>query len=50
MVTETDTRAKAKVNNQSNSDTLTGIATSVASTDTRNQTVQARANSVDCLL
>ena len=41
----TDTTAKAKVNNHSNSDTLTGIAISVASTDTRNQTVQARANS-----
>ena len=38
-----DTTAKAKVNNQSNSDTLTGIATIVASTDTRNQIVQARA-------
>ena len=35
-VIETDTTAKAKVN--SHSDTLTGIATSVVSTDTRNQT------------
>ena len=44
-MTETVTTAKAKVNNQSNGDTLTGIATSVSSTDTRNQTAQARANS-----
>ena len=42
-MTGTDTTAKAKVNNQPNSDTLTGIATSVVSTDTRNQTLQARA-------
>ena len=40
-----DTTAKAKVNCQSNSDSLTGIATSVVITDTRNQTVRARTNS-----
>ena len=36
---------RAKVNSQSNSDTLMGIANSVVNTDTRNQTVQARTNS-----
>ena len=44
-MTETDTTAQAKANNQSNSDTVTGIASSVVSADTRNQTVQARTNS-----
>ena len=44
-VTDPDTTAKAKVNSQSNSDTLMGIAISMVNTDTRNQTVQVRANS-----
>ena len=44
-VTDPDTTAKAKVNSQSNSDTLMGIAISVVNTDTRNQTVQVRTNS-----
>ena len=39
MVTDPDTTAKAKVNSQSSSDTLMGIAISVVNTDTRNQTV-----------
>ena len=33
------------MNSQSNSDTLTGTATSVLNTDTRNQTVRARTKS-----
>ena len=41
-VTYPDTTAKLKVNSQSNSDTLTGIAISLVNTDTRNQTVRAR--------
>ena len=41
----TDPDTTAKVNSQSNSDTLMGIAISVVNTDTRNQTVRARANS-----
>ena len=44
-MTEKYTMAKVRVNNQSNNDTLTGTAISVVSTDTRNQTAQARANS-----
>ena len=44
-MTDPDTTAKVKVNSQSNSDTLTGIATSVAIKDTRNQTVRARTSS-----
>ena len=40
-----DVDSPARVNNQSNNDTLTGTATSVSSTDTRNQTAQARADS-----
>ena len=44
-LTDPDTTAKAKVNSQSNSDTLMGIAISVVNTDTRNQTVRARTNS-----
>ena len=44
-VTDPDTTAKAKVNSQSNSDTLMGIAISVVNTDTRNQTVRVRTNS-----
>ena len=44
-MTETNTTAKAKASSQASLDTSTGIATSVVSTDTRNQAVQARANS-----
>ena len=44
-VTDPDTTAKAKVNSQSNSDTLMGTAISVVNTDTRHQTVRSRTNS-----
>ena len=44
-VTETNTTATVRASSQSCNVTLMGIATSVVSTDTRNQTVQARANS-----
>ena len=44
-VTDPDATAKVKVNSQSNSGILTGIAISVVNTDTRNQTVRARTNS-----
>ena len=44
-VTDPDTTTKVKVNGQSNSDTLTGIATNVVNMETRNQTVRARTNS-----